>query len=84
MWDYMGGTSLVFQGGMHVFHGVLHERALPSIHFCTLQRYYPTITITWLFERLYVGYVYLLLLYTYIYVCSDIVSMWLKNFDEFL
>jgi hypothetical protein len=33
------------QGGVQVFHGVVHEGALLSTLLCSLQRYYPNNTI---------------------------------------
>jgi hypothetical protein len=32
-------------GGVQVFHGVVHEGALLPTLLCSLQRYYPNITI---------------------------------------
>jgi hypothetical protein len=33
------------QGGVQVFHGVVHEGALLPTLLCSLQRYYPNISI---------------------------------------
>jgi hypothetical protein len=41
------GSSLICQEGVQVFHGVGHEGALLPTLLCSLQHYYPNITIIW-------------------------------------
>ena len=46
-WAFVNqGRSIAsFAEGVQVFHGVVHERALLPTLLCSLQRYYPNITI---------------------------------------
>jgi hypothetical protein len=41
----MGGSKPHLQGGVQVFHGVVHKGALLPTLLCSLQRYHPNITI---------------------------------------
>jgi hypothetical protein len=43
----MQNIALSGGGGVQVFHGVVHEGVLLPTLLCSLQRYYPNITIIW-------------------------------------